>query len=341
MNPIEWAERGWIPEAALRWGIRRRLKNTLARETGRGIEDRLRFKAAVIQAMDASPVALATDAANRQHYEVPTAFYRYLLGPAMKYSGCVWPEGVESLKRAEQEALRLTAERADIRDGHKVLELGCGWGALSLFLAEEFPGCRIQAVSNSRTQREYIEEQCSERGIENLTVTTADMNEFRAEAESVDRIVSVEMFEHIRNWRELLRRAAGFLKSDGKLFLHIFCHRDTAYFYREDDWMGQYFFTGGMMPSRDLLLSFQDHFRIEDQWAWNGLHYARTLRAWQENMARNRLMLTPILDRVYGEKNRTVWWMRWRLFLLACEELFAYHRGEEWFVAHYRLGKRR
>ncbi len=339
MNLIELAEAGRLPDAVLRMGIRQRLAQGLRQRT-RGVAARDDALAARLQDMDKAPVALSTDTANTQHYELPTAFFQAWLGPAMKYSCCLWPNADTTLEQAEEEVLRVTAQRADIADGQHILELGCGWGAVSLWLAAHFPNTRIHAVSNSHAQCAFIEERARKRNLVNLRVTTADMNEFSTEPGAYDRIVSVEMFEHMRNWGALLHRAAGFLNQHGKLFIHVFCHREWTYFFEQDDWMGRHFFADGMMPSHDLLLYFQRDVLLERQWSFNGRQYSRTLRAWLNNLDRQRKTLMPIIDQVYGSENRMRWWMRWRLFLMACEELFAYADGDTWFVTQVLMNKR-
>jgi cyclopropane-fatty-acyl-phospholipid synthase len=288
--------------------------------------------------MDLRPIASHTDAANAQHYEVPAAFFEAVLGPHLKYSSGLYPPGATHLAHAEAEALRETALHADLRDGQTVLELGCGWGSLSTWMAARYPNSTIVSVSNSASQRAYIEARAAELGLTNLTVVTADMNDFNIDRR-FDRVVSVEMFEHMSNWRALLTRVRGWLKPDGLLFLHVFTHRDTPYRFETDDpadWIGQYFFSGGVMPSHDLARQFPDLFAVEGEWRWSGAHYARTARQWLANFDANRARIDPVLAEVYG-KDAAVWRRRWRLFFLATAGLFGHRGGEEWGVSHYRM----
>lgn len=326
---LELAERGRLPLAALRWGIRRMLRERLRDEQRRGRD--------LAPELAGGPVALAPEQANAQHYELPPAFFELVLGPRLKYSSAYWPPGVDSLAAAEEAMLELYVERARLADGQRILELGCGWGSLCLALARRFPRARILAVSNSAPQRRFI----AARAPANLAVITADMNTF-ATAARFDRVVSIEMFEHMRNYRELHRRIAGWLEPGGALFVHVFCHRRFAYAFETSgpgDWMGRYFFTGGLMPAFDLLARFQDDLRLEERWDVSGDHYARTARAWRENLERHRADALPVLSAVYGPADAPRWYQRWRLFFLACEELFGYRRGTEWMVGHYRFAR--
>lgn len=288
--------------------------------------------------MDRHPIATHTEDANAQHYELPAPFFETVLGPNLKYSSGLYPPGATKLEHAEAEALRETAAHADLRDGQDVLELGCGWGSLSLWMAQRYPNSRIVSVSNAASQRAFIEGRAAERGLSNLTVVTADMNDFSTDRR-FDRVVSVEMFEHMSNWRALLARVRGWLKPDGLLFLHVFTHRATPYRFETNDpadWIAQYFFAGGVMPSHDLARQFPDLFTVEADWRWSGEHYARTARQWLANMDANRAKLDPVLTEVYG-KDAAVWRRRWRLFFLATAGLFGHRGGEEWGVSHYRM----
>ncbi|MFZ4575653.1 MAG: SAM-dependent methyltransferase [Phycisphaerales bacterium] len=335
-------ERGLLPRWIIRVGVKRLLAQRLSDERRGGIEAEDERRRAFLREMEASPLAIHTKDANEQHYEVPTEFFRFCLGPRMKYSSGYWPRGVTSLAGAEEAMLDLYAQRGELRDGQHVLELGCGWGSLSLWMAEKYPNSRITAVSNSRTQREYIETQAKQRGLTNLRIVTCDMNSFVPEGD-FDRVVSVEMFEHMRNWRLLFSRIAGWLRPGGKLFFHIFTHGDITYPFvaaNDDDWMARHFFTGGMMPADDLPLNFQDHLALEDRWRVDGRHYGKTARAWLDNMDANRGRIEPILASVYGASNTTMWRVRWEVFFIACEELWNYAGGGEWLVSHYRFAKR-
>jgi cyclopropane-fatty-acyl-phospholipid synthase len=332
---IALMERGWVPDALVRWGIRRLCAQRLEECAGMpGID-------VFVAAMDRAEIAPVPRKANEQHYEVPPEFFGLTLGPHRKYSCCYWPDGCQSLDQAEEHALQATCDRAELADGMDILELGCGWGSLSLWMAERYPGARITAVSNSAPQRGYIEAEARRRGLPNLTVLTHDMNAFRAPGR-YHRIVSVEMFEHMRNYRELLGRIAEWLVDGGKLFLHVFCHRRFAYEFLpegDDNWMGRYFFTGGIMPSEDLLPRFQERFALEEQWRWSGEHYRKTAEAWLDNQDRRRGEVLAVLEWAYG-KDAPLWFERWRVFWMSCAELWGYAGGNEWLVAHYRFRKR-
>lgn len=330
-----WADQGRIPDPLIRLGIRRLLG---ARERSMPVDA---GDAAFLASLYDGPIAVAVDRANEQHYEVPAAYFEAVLGPRLKYSCCLFPTGAEPLAEAEEDMLTLTADRAGLMDGQRILELGCGWGSLSLWMAERYPGARILAVSNSASQREFILDRARQRGYDNLEVQTCDMNVFDPGGAQFDRVVSVEMFEHMRCWRRLLERIRGWLKPDGRLFLHVFCHRDCAYPYEirnASDWMARYFFTGGLMPSWDLAFRMGRLAGLEpeERWMVNGRHYARTCRQWLERMDAARPALEPVFESVYGA-DAPVWWQRWRIFHMACEELFRWRGGNAWFVGHYCL----
>jgi len=332
-------ERGLLPDRLVRAGIRSLGERRLEEDVPAEPEARARAAARVREAMATGPVAVATDAANRQHYEVPPGFYELVLGRHLKYSSCFYPTGSETLDEAEAAMLALTCRRADLRDGQDVLELGCGWGALTLWMAERYPASRITAVSNSAPQRRFIEGRAASRGLENLRVVTADMNAFRPEG-TFDRVVSVEMFEHMRNWRLLMSRVARWLRPDGRLFLHVFCHREVPYFFEdqgEDDWMARHFFTGGLMPSLGLPGQVGDELTVERQWAVSGTHYQRTARHWLEKLDERRGAVERLFADVYGPGEAARWVRRWRVFFMACEELFGYRGGGEWLVGHTLL----
>ncbi len=336
---IGWTESGLVPDTVIRSGMRRLLERKLL-EIGAGdVEITANTLSEFTAMMRRSPVALLPELANEQHYEVPAAFFRQVLGENRKYSCCYWPNDVSTLSEAEAEALRITVERAGIRDGMKVLDLGCGWGSLTLWVAEHFPNASISAVSNSTSQRRFILAEAERRDIHNIDVHVCDMNDFEA-GDTYDRIVSIEMFEHMRNYDELFRRISSWLEPDGRFFMHIFTHRSTPYEYLDkgpSDWMSRHFFSGGIMPSADLPLLFAEHLNVERRWHWNGMHYAKTCRAWLERMDARRADIMPILAETYGEDEAGRWWMRWRMFFMACEELFRYNGGNEWFVSHYRF----
>jgi cyclopropane-fatty-acyl-phospholipid synthase len=331
---VEIAERGWVPDFMLRSGIRGLLKGRLRREGFRRQD--------LVPQMLESPLALATDLANEQHYEVPAEFYLKVLGPHLKYSSCLYEEGVDEIGAAEEAMLRLTCERAGIENGMEILDLGCGWGSVTLWIAEKYKDCRIKAVSNSASQRRFIQERARARGLEGIEVVTADMNDFDTDRR-FDRIVSVEMIEHMRNYKILFEKISSWLRPEGKLFVHIFCHRDTPYFFEldgEDDWMARYFFTGGMMPSFDLFDRFNERLTVTERWKVNGNHYAKTLRAWLDLFDSRSEEMLDLFRSVYGSSDARRWINRWRMFFMACEELFAYGGGEEWFVGHYLLEKK-
>jgi cyclopropane-fatty-acyl-phospholipid synthase len=336
------AEKGLLPDPAIRWGIRRLHRKTLSEVKRGDVEAESNALQRFIRELRESLIAIDSQRANEQHYEVPSAFFRLFLGPHMKYSSGLWNPGTATLEHAEEAMLDLTCKRAGIENGMEILDLGCGWGSLSLWMAQHYPKSRILAISNSSGQRELIHGRCAELGMTNLEVMTADMNAFDCERR-FDRIVSVEMFEHMRNWERLLARISLWLKPEGRLFVHHFSHREVTYLFRsesDEDWMGHYFFAGGMMPSDGLIQRFQQDLIVEDHWRVNGRHYQRTLEAWLEKLDSSRSAALPILASVYGPSKATVWFNRWRLFLLACSELFGYQNGNEWFVSHYRLKKR-
>jgi cyclopropane-fatty-acyl-phospholipid synthase len=296
---------------------------------------------AFIAACRTAPIAVAAARANEQHYELPAEFFRQVLGNRLKYSCCLWSPGVSSLDVAEEAALAITGERARLENGQAVLDLGCGWGSFSLYAAAKYPHSQITAVSNSESQGAWVRQQAAAQGLRNIEVLTADINTFAPERR-FDRIVSIEMFEHLRNHRELMRRIAQWLTPDGLLFVHIFCHRSMPYLFEErgpSDWMTRYFFAGGMMPSDSLLLHYQADLSLRDQWRWNGIHYQRTCEAWLQQCDRHREPVLASLTTVPGISDGSLWLQRWRIFFMACAELFGYRDGQECWVSHYLFGK--
>jgi len=329
-------EKNLLPDWLIRRGIRRLLARRLREEQAR--YDR----AAYIADLKTRALAEQTAAANEQHYEVPTRFYQLCLGPRLKYSGCLYPTGRETLAQAEEAMLALYAERAQLADGQHLLELGCGWGSLCLYNAERFPRARITAISNSRTQKEFIDAQARQRGLTNLTVVTCDINAFDPAPAQFDRVVSVEMFEHLKNYERLLASIARWLKPGGLLFTHIFTHSRLSYhFVARDasDWMSRHFFTGGQMPAHDLLPQFQADLRLVADWKINGGHYRRTAAHWLQNMDAHRAEILPLFAATYGREHATKWWAYWRVFYLSCAELWGCRAGEEWLISHYLLEK--
>jgi cyclopropane-fatty-acyl-phospholipid synthase len=331
------AERGLVPDLLVRFGIRRLCARRLREARAGGLEAQEERLAAYLAQLRRDPVALHPESANAQHYELPAAFFALCLGPRMKYSGCLFARGDESLEAAEEAMLRLYCERADLADGQDILELGCGWGSLTLWMAERYPGARITAVSNSSSQRRHIEAQCRARGLANVLVLTRDVSHLTLPEGRFDRCVSIEMFEHLRNYESVMTRVAGWLRPGGKLFVHIFAHRTLMYPFETagaDNWLGRHFFTGGQMPAADALLHFQRHLRIERRWLLDGRHYARTANRWLERQDRHRGEALAVLRQCYGDGAR-LWLNRWRMFWMACAELFAYGGGNEWLIAHY------
>ena len=343
---LNLAERGLLPDALVRAGIRQLLRHRLQEIHASDNQKSADLTAQFIERMNRSQIAPLPELANAQHYEVPAQFFELCLGRQRKYSSCYWDADCPALNDAEEKALALTAEHAELQNGQDILELGCGWGSLSLWMAAHYPDSRIVAVSNSGSQREHIECTAAQRGLSNLRVITCDMNHFQPAqsgiAHQFDRIVSVEMFEHMRNYRELYARVHDWLKPNGKFLKQIFVHRQVPYAFEvagDEDWMSQYFFSGGMMPSDDLPLHFQERLQLERRWRWDGRHYEKTLNAWLAEMDAKTPEITAIIAATYGKENVTLWRSRWRLFYMACAELFGFNRGQEWWVSHYLFAK--
>ncbi|MDZ4818651.1 MAG: cyclopropane-fatty-acyl-phospholipid synthase family protein [Planctomycetota bacterium] len=337
---IEAVERGLVPDLMTRLAIRQLCRKRLQTTQNSLLQSGGESNSELVQQIRTGAIAIATDQANQQHYELPAEFFQTVLGPQHKYSCCYFADDRTTLSEAEIAALEITCQRAELANGQEILELGCGWGSLSLWMAERFPGSRIVAVTNSTVQRQYIENEVRIRGLDNLSVVLSDMNHFDPSGMQFDRVVSVEMFEHMRNYELLLHRIASWLKPAGKLFVHVFCHRTLSYAFETegtDNWMGRYFFTGGIMPSADLLPQFNRDLTVTRQYAWNGQHYQRTAEAWLSNLDARRAEVLPILSKAYGSEQARRWLNRWRMFFLAVVELFGYDNGEQWYVSHYLL----
>ncbi len=338
MQPvIDLAERRLLPDRAIRFGIRRLLARRLRDERSQQAGDPAARVARFVTEMRSSQVAVAQDRANAQHYELPAEFFQTVLGPALKYSSCLWSEG-DDLRSAEERMLRISCERAGIEDGMNVLDLGCGWGSMSLWIARHKPRCRVLAVSNSRLQGQFILDRCRVESLRNVEVITADMQNFAPERQ-FHRIFSVEMFEHMRNWPVLFNRVASWLEPHGAFFLHVFAHRDLAYSYEDHgsgDWMARHFFTGGIMPSNDLPFHLSTDLEVTRHWKVNGRHYSRTLEAWLRTLDAEKGSVMTIFEAVYGD-DADRWFGRWRMFFMACAELFSYNNGSEWGISHYLL----
>jgi len=337
MNVFDLAERALVPDWLIRIGIRRLLASRLRMEKRRNPDEPRAYLKQLVEELRHSPIAIAIDSANEQHYEVPTEFFKHVLGPRLKYSCCYWPAPETTLTQAEEAMLDLFCIRAGIEDGMDILELGCGWGSLCLWIACRYPQCRIHAISNSQTQRDYIQSRFSSLGLSNIEVATINIADFDT-MRRFDRVLSVEMFEHVRNYEELFRRISTWLKPGGKLMVHIFCHERFAYPFESEgasNWMGNRFFTGGIMPADGLFLYFQGDLILENQWRFSGIHYARTLEAWLQNCNEGRKELLQVfqLNRKRAEAAREL--QRWRIFFMACAELFNYRKGQEWYVSHY------
>jgi len=337
---LSMIEKGFIPDLLVRTGIRALLRKRLIDINSNECELADKNQMKMISVMNASPIAMNTSSANEQHYEVPPEFYELILGERFKYSCCFWGEGTDNLNHAEINALKITCKRAMLNDGQTILDMGCGWGSLSLWIAENYPNTSVLSVSNSKTQKIFIENIAKSKHLTNIQVITEDMKEFNTD-KKFDRIVSLEMFEHMKNYKKLFNRVSSWLKSDGLFFMHIFCHKTVPYEFIDNgpnDWMSRHFFTGGIMPSDDLPLFFQDDLSIMKRWRWNGNHYARTCNAWLKRMDSQEPAIAEVLEKVYGD-NKEQWRQRWRIFFMSCAELFAFNGGNEWYVSHYLFKK--
>ena len=338
---IKLAEKGLLPDVFIRLGISRlcgqRLSDAKVLST-QAMEEKHQHW---INILKESPVALVPEKANEQHYEVPPRLFELVLGSNLKYSAGYWPQGTSSLDDSEVEMLKLSSKRASLSDGQEVLELGCGWGSLTFHIAQNFPNSEITAVSNSNDQGQFIEKKCEKLKIKNIKVITADMNDFSIDKE-FDRVVSIEMFEHMRNYDELLKRVSGWLKKDGKLFVHIFSHKEIAYPFEDEgegDWMAREFFSGGQMPSHKLLTCFSSRMKIEKDWRVDGTHYEKTSLAWLNKMDENKVEVLKLFEKTYGKNEASIWFQRWRIFFMSCEVLFGFNQGSEWGVSHYLFEK--
>ena len=338
---INLAEKGFLPDLLIRLGIKRLCVQRLSETNTLGLEALENSHQQWIDLLTESPVAIVPEKANEQHYEVPPKFFELVLGANLKYSSGYWSKEVFSLDESELEMLKITCERAGLVDGQDILELGCGWGSLTCFMAQKFPNSKITAVSNSKDQRNFIQQKNDKLNLQNIKVVTADMNDFSTD-EKFDRVISIEMFEHMRNYDELLKRIDGWLKQNGKLFVHIFSHKEVAYPFEDKgdgDWMARAVFSGGQMPSHRLLMSFRDRMKLENDWRVSGTHYEKTSLAWLRKMDTNKIEVLELFKTTYGEKDANAWFQRWRIFFMSCEVLFGFNEGSEWGVSHYLFEK--
>lgn len=343
---VRGMEQGFVPDPVIRFGVRSLLKQRLQEMQSQEEKAQGEFIKVHADLLRKSPLAIMTKQANEQHYEVPTEFYELCLGQHKKYSSCYWDSHTVELEQAERNALNISIERAEIKDGMRILELGCGWGSLSLELARRFPNSAITAVSNSATQKKFIDSQGEKNGFKNLTILTRDLGKeesYNFGSEKFDRVMSIEMMEHIRNYEKFFSLVSANMKPEAKMFVHIFTHKKTPYFFEtdgEDNWMGKYFFSGGQMPARDLFDLFDQDLKVESKWDWNGTHYQKTLEAWLHKMDQNEDKVKGLFEQAYGKEQAEVWINRWRVFYIACSELFGFNNGEEWAVTHYLLSKK-
>ena len=333
--------RGVLPDLVIRKGIQHFIKKRIKEDIGESTRQRDLKRKEFVEQMPHWPIAIKTDDANDQHYRLPTSFFEEVLGKNLKYSCCHWDQAT-NLDESEDEMLEITLDRADIKDGHRILELGCGWGAITLAMARKFPKSKITAISNSPEQRKFILNRAEKENLDNVEVLTQNVAELNLD-EQFDRVISIEMFEHMRNYPALLKNISNLLNDGGKLFVHIFVHRDVPYTFDvkdESDWMTKYFFSGGIMPSSHLLFYFQDDLKMENYWAVEGSHYTKTARAWLDNMDHKKDKLMVILRNHYGEADALKWFNYWRVFFMSCEELWRFNKGNEWFIGHYLMTKK-
>lgn len=331
-------DNGYLPNAVIRLGIRRQLKERVEQIKANSLEDAYEKKMKFVELLRSRPIAIETATANEQHYEVVTGVLAACLGPRMKYSCALYRKGGETLAQAEIAMLESYVQKAGLKDGMTILDLGCGWGSGALYFAEIFPNSEIVAFSNSKTQKIYIDSIAKEKDLKNLRVITGNVVDYQFEKEYFDRVVSIELFEHMKNYELLMAKVERALKPGGKLFIHIFAHATSPYDF-EDGWMSTHFFSGGTMPSADLLLYFQRDLKLERQWWISGTHYAKTCEDWLSKMTINKKTIWPHLSETYGEKDTAKWYNRWQIFYMACAELFAYEGGDTWGVCHYLFEK--
>ncbi|KAM3757893.1 hypothetical protein ACB098_01G001800 [Castanea mollissima] len=335
-------ERNLLPDAVIRKLTRLLLATRLRSGYKPSAQLQLSHLLQFVLSLREMPIAIKTDDPKTQHYELPTSFFKLVLGNNLKYSSCYFSDNSKTLENAEETMLELYCERSQLKDGHTVLDVGCGWGSLSLYIARKYSNCRVTGICNSTTQKAYIEEQCRDLRLQNVEIIVADISLFEMEA-SYDRIFSIEMFEHMKNYEDLLKKISKWLKEDSLLFIHHFCHKAFAYHFEdlnEDDWITRYFFSGGTMPSANLLLYFQDDVSVVNHWLVNGKHYAQTSEEWLKRMDKNLSSIKPIMESTYGKDSAVKWTVYWRTFFIAVAELFGYNGGEEWMVAHFLFKKK-
>lgn len=338
---INQVEKGNIPDFLVKAGIRNLCSERLKWAKKQGPDGIKKHNLEWVEKLKNSPIALVPEKANEQHYEVPPEFFVKSLGENLKYSCGYWESGAQNLDESEIDMLDMYLNRSELKDGMDILELGCGWGSLTFHMAKQYPKSKITAVSNSNDQRKFIQSKCAELKIDNIDVITCDMNDFTID-KKFDRVVSIEMFEHMRNYKELLKRVSSFMKDGAKLFVHIFSHKSMVYPYEDrgpSDWMAREFFSGGLMPSHDLLSHFQDDLKLESSWKINGVNYKKTSYAWLNKMDANKNDVIEIFKKTYGEDTAFIWYNRWRIFFMACGEMFGLKNGEEWGVSHYLFSK--